>query len=157
MPLLKLAREGDNLFAQYYQLQCGFLQLGDKGECPLIPKVGFYGSHRLIVVVTDGLELMVEIPESFLGQVKSAGAVFLGKYAPEPLGDYVAGPNHTLPTSGAAKFASPLGVYDFLTRTSIIRYSYEDLKGVKDEIVRISDKEGLTAHGNAVKIRFGEL
>lgn len=108
-------------------------------------------------IAPEHLELMVEEPESYLDQVKSAGAVFLGKYAPEPLGDYVAGPNHTLPTSGAAKFASPLGVYDFLTRTSIIRYSYEDLKGVKDEIVRISDKEGLTAHGNAIKIRFGEL
>ena len=108
-------------------------------------------------IAPEHLELMIENPKDYLGKVRAAGAVFLGKYAPEPLGDYVAGPNHTLPTSGAAKFASPLGVYDFLTRTSIIQYSYEDLKGVKDEIVRISDKEGLTAHGNAIKIRFGEL
>ena len=61
MSLLKLACEGDNLLAQHYQLQCGFLQFGDKGKCPLIPEVGFYGSHRLIVVVADGLDLMVEI------------------------------------------------------------------------------------------------
>ncbi len=108
-------------------------------------------------IAPEHLELMIARPKEYLGKVRAAGAVFLGKYAPEPLGDYIAGPNHTLPTSGAAKFASPLGVYDFLTRTSIIQYSYEDLKGVKDDIVRISDKEGLTAHGNAIKIRFGEL
>ena len=116
-------------------------------------------SARVIAndIAPEHLELMIEHPKEYLGKVRAAGAVFLGKYAPEPLGDYVAGPNHTLPTSGAAKFASPLGVYDFLTKTSIIQYSYEDLKGVKDEIVRISDKEGLTAHGNAIKIRFGEL
>ena len=80
-----------------------------------------------------------------------------GKYSSEPLGDYIAGPNHTLPTSGTAKFASPLGVYDFLTRSSIIHYSLEDLEEVKDDIMVMSDKEGLTAHGNAIKIRFGEL
>ena len=108
-------------------------------------------------IAPEHLEIMLQDPLQYIGKVHNAGSVFLGEYAPEPLGDYVAGPNHTLPTSGAAKFASPLGVYDFLTRTSIIRYSYEDLKGVKDEIVRISDKEGLTAHGNAIKIRFGEL
>ncbi len=105
-------------------------------------------------IAPEHLELMVSQPKDYLGKVTAAGAVFLGKYAPEPLGDYLAGPNHTLPTSGAAKFASPLGVYDFLTRTSIIQYSYDDLMGVKDEIIRISDKEGLTAHGNAIKVRF---
>lgn len=61
MSLLKLACEGDNLLAQHYQLQCGFLQFGDKGKCPLVPEVGFHGSHRLVVVVADGLKLMVEI------------------------------------------------------------------------------------------------
>ena len=64
--LLKLACEGDNLLAQHYQLQCGFLQFGDKGKCPLITEVGFYGSHRLIVVVADGLELMIEIREAYV-------------------------------------------------------------------------------------------
>ena len=86
-----------------------------------------------------------------------AGAVLLGKYSSEPLGDYIAGPNHTLPTSGTAKFASPLGVYDFMTRTSIIRYGKEDLASVKDDIVKISDREGLTAHGNAIKVRFEDI
>ncbi len=105
-------------------------------------------------IAPEHLELAVTEPERYLSMITSAGAVLLGDYSSEPLGDYMAGPNHTLPTSGAAKFASPLGVYDFMTRTSIIRYSYEDLLEVKDDIVRMSDVEGLTAHGNAIKIRF---
>lgn len=108
-------------------------------------------------IAPEHLELEIKDPEKYLDKVEYAGAVLLGKYSPEPLGDYIAGPNHTLPTSGTAKFASPLGVYDFLTKTSIIKYSEEDLRLVKDDIIAMSDKEGLTAHGNAVKIRFGEL
>ncbi|MGI6206065.1 MAG: histidinol dehydrogenase [Anaerovoracaceae bacterium] len=108
-------------------------------------------------IAPEHLELEIEDPEKWLDKVEYCGAVLLGSYSPEPLGDYIAGPNHTLPTSGTAKFASPLGVYDFLTRSSIIRYSREDLESVKDDIVIMSDKEGLTAHGNAIKIRFGEL
>ncbi len=108
-------------------------------------------------IAPEHLELEIDDPEKWLDKVDCCGAVLLGKYSSEPLGDYIAGPNHTLPTSGTAKFASPLGVYDFLTRSSIIEYSREDLKSVKDDIVIMSDKEGLTAHGNAIKIRFGEL
>ena len=108
-------------------------------------------------IAPEHLELEVEDPDSWLDHVEYCGAVLCGKYSSEPLGDYIAGPNHTLPTSGTAKFASPLGVYDFLTRSSIIHYSLEDLEEVKDDIVVMSDKEGLTAHGNAIKIRFGEL
>lgn len=108
-------------------------------------------------IAPEHLELEIEDPEKYLDKVEYCGAVLLGSYSPEPLGDYIAGPNHTLPTSGTAKFASPLGVYDFLTRSSIIKYSREDLETVKDDIVVMSDKEGLTAHGNAIKIRFGEL
>lgn len=66
VPLLKLACEGDNLFAQHYQLQCGFLQFGDKGECSFVPEVGFLSSHRLVVVVADGLELMIEIRQAYV-------------------------------------------------------------------------------------------
>ena len=108
-------------------------------------------------IAPEHLELEIENPESWLDQVEYCGAVLLGKYSSEPLGDYIAGPNHTLPTSGTARFASPLGVYDFLTRSSIIRYSREDLEEVKDDIVVMSDTEGLTAHGNAIRIRFDEL
>lgn len=108
-------------------------------------------------IAPEHLELELKDAKSYLEKVEYAGAVLLGKYSPEPLGDYIAGPNHTLPTSGSAKYADPLGVYDFLTRTSIIHYSREDLKAVKDDIVRMSDVENLTAHGNSIKIRFGEL
>jgi histidinol dehydrogenase len=108
-------------------------------------------------IAPEHLELEIEDPKSYLEKVEYAGAVLLGKYSPEPLGDYIAGPNHTLPTSGSAKFADPLGVYDFMTKTSIIHYSREDLMAVKDHIIRMSDVENLTAHGNSIKIRFDEL
>ena len=108
-------------------------------------------------IAPEHLELELDGAENWLDKVECAGAVLLGSYSPEPLGDYFAGPNHTLPTSGTAKFASPLGVYDFLTRASIIQYSREDLEKVHREIVTMADTEGLTAHGNAIKIRFGEL
>lgn len=96
----------------------------------------------------------MEQPEQWLDQVQCAGAVLLGHWSSEPLGDYAAGPNHTLPTSGTAKFANPLGVYDFQTRSSIINYSREGLAEVKDAIIRMADHENLTAHGNAIRIRF---
>lgn len=105
-------------------------------------------------IAPEHLELEIENPEAWLDQVESCGAVLCGRYSSEPLGDYIAGPNHTLPTSGTAKFASPLGVYDFLTRSSIIHYSREDLAEVRDDILVMSGTEGLTAHGNAIRIRF---
>ena len=108
-------------------------------------------------IAPEHLELEIENPKDYLDKVECAGAVLLGSWSPEPLGDYVAGPNHTLPTSGTAKFASPLGVYDFQTKTSIVHYSESDLARVKDAITNMADGEGLTAHGNAVRIRFGDL
>lgn len=108
-------------------------------------------------IAPEHLELEIRDPKAYLDLVQYAGAVLLGSHSPEPLGDYVAGPNHTLPTSGTAKFASPLGVYDFLTKTSIIHYSEEDLRGVRNAIETMAEKEGLTAHRNAVRIRFEEI
>ncbi len=105
-------------------------------------------------IAPEHLELALENAESCLDKVDCAGAVLLGHYSPEPLGDYFAGPNHTLPTSGTARFASPLGVYDFLTRTSIIRYSGEKLKQASGKIIAMAESEGLTAHANAIRIRF---
>lgn len=107
-------------------------------------------------IAPEHLELELRDPERWLDRVECAGAVLLGRYSPEPLGDYYAGPNHTLPTSGTARFASPLGVYDFLTRASIIRYSREELEKAKDDIITMAGAEGLTAHANAIRIRFGE-
>jgi len=86
--------------------------------------------------------------------VKNAGSVFLGPYSPEPLGDYYAGTNHVLPTSGAARFASPLGVYDFVKRMSYTYYTREALAAAREDIQAIGNAEGLTAHVAAVNKRF---
>ncbi len=104
----------------------------------------------------EHLEIMLENAASHLKNVKNAGAIFLGSYSPEPLGDYFAGPNHTLPTGGTARFASPLGVYDFIKKSSIIYYPKEVLYNEKGQIMTIAEKEGLTAHGRAIGIRFDE-
>lgn len=103
----------------------------------------------------EHLELQVENPMQYIGQIDNAGSVFLGKYAPEPLGDYFAGPNHVLPTSGTARFFSPLSVNSFTKRSSFIYYTEQALLDARDDIVCIAEKEGLTAHANAIKVRFG--
>lgn len=107
-------------------------------------------------IAPEHLELMVTEPFLYINSIKNAGAIFVGENTPEPLGDYYAGPNHTLPTNGTAKFSSPLSVDDFIKKTSLIYYSKEALEEVKDTIVEISDSEGLTAHSNSIKIRFEE-
>lgn len=101
----------------------------------------------------EHLQLMVSHPMEKLHYIENAGAIFLGNYSPEALGDYYAGPNHTLPTSGTAKFSSPLGVYDFVKKTSIIHYSKQALQQSADDIITIANAEGLTAHANSLKIR----
>ncbi|MCS5422004.1 histidinol dehydrogenase [Psychrilyobacter sp. S5] len=107
-------------------------------------------------IAAEHLELMVAEPFLYVNSIKNAGAVFVGENTPEPLGDYYAGPNHTLPTNGTAKFSSPLSVDDFIKKTSVIYYSKEALKEVKDTILEISESEGLTAHSNSIRIRFEE-
>ncbi len=102
----------------------------------------------------EHLELSVDNPMGLLPYIKNAGSVFLGKNVPEALGDYFAGPNHTLPTSGTARFASPLGVDDFVKRSSFIYYSKEALGKVQERIVDFATREGLTAHGRSIAIRF---
>lgn len=102
----------------------------------------------------EHLELMVNDPFVYLGNIKNAGSIFLGKFSPEPLGDYMAGPNHVLPTSGTAKFFSPLSVDDFIKKSSYIYYSREALEDVKDKIIKIAETEKLTAHANSIKVRF---
>lgn len=102
----------------------------------------------------EHIELQVENPMQYIGQIDNAGSVFLGKYAPEPLGDYFAGPNHVLPTSGTARFFSPLSVNSFTKRSSFIYYTEQALLDARDDIVCIAEKEGLTAHANAIKVRF---
>lgn len=104
-------------------------------------------------IAPEHLELDIENPFASISKVKNAGAIFLGKYSPEPLGDYFAGPNHVLPTNMTAKFYSPLGVENFIKRTSIVYYPEELLLKEADHIIRIAEVEGLTAHANSIRVR----
>jgi histidinol dehydrogenase len=103
----------------------------------------------------EHLELMVRDPEALLPRITSAGAVFLGEHTPEALGDYLAGPNHILPTGGTARFSSPLGVYDFVKRMSVVGFSPEALRRCGEQVVRFAGIEGLHGHGRAVSFRIG--
>lgn len=102
----------------------------------------------------EHLEMCVREPLKYIGKIDNAGSVFLGSYSPEPLGDYYAGPNHVLPTSGTARFFSPLSVDSFIKKSSFIYYTEEELKKAKDDIIKLADTEGLTAHANSIKVRF---
>lgn len=102
----------------------------------------------------EHLELAVERPFDLLGLVRHAGAVFLGHYCPEAVGDYMAGPNHVLPTGGTARFSSPLGVEDFLKRMSILAFSERDLHRLGETVIRLAEAEGLQAHAESVRVRM---
>ncbi len=105
-------------------------------------------------IASEHLEILMKNPFEVMTKIKNAGAVFLGEHSCEPLGDYYAGPNHILPTSGTARFFSPLGVDDFIKKSSIISYSRTALQAVHEEIELFARKEGLTAHENSIKVRF---
>lgn len=102
----------------------------------------------------EHLELCVSEPLKYIGKVDNAGSVFLGNFSPEPLGDYFAGPNHVLPTSGTARFFSPLGVDSFVKKSSFIYYTPQELRNAKDDIIKLAETEGLTAHANSISVRF---
>lgn len=105
------------------------------------------------VSAPEHMEVLTEQPFQLLPYIRHAGAVFLGAYSPEPLGDYFAGPNHVLPTGGTARYYSVLNVETFMKRTSIISYTQEQLNAVSDDVIRLAEAEGLQAHANAVKLR----
>ena len=105
-------------------------------------------------VAPEHWEVQLKNPTQYLGLIKNAGSVFLGRYASEPLGDYVAGPNHVLPTGGTARFASPLGVYDFVKRTQFIQFDRQNLKADLKAITKLARTEGLEAHARAIEARF---
>jgi len=105
-------------------------------------------------IAPEHLEVCMENPMEYLGKLDNAGSLFLGQYAPEPLGDYYAGPNHVLPTSGTARFFSPLSVDSFVKKMGYIYYTEEALAAAKDDIVTIAEREQLTAHANSIKVRF---
>lgn len=105
-------------------------------------------------IASEHLEILTKNPYDVMTRIENAGAIFLGEYSSEPLGDYYAGPNHILPTNGTARFFSPLNVDDFMKKTSIISYSREALERAHKDIELFAEKEGLTAHANSVRVRF---
>ena len=105
------------------------------------------------VLAAEHMEILTEQPFQLLPYVRHAGAVFLGAYSPEPLGDYFAGPNHVLPTGGTARYYSVLNVETFMKRTSIISYTQPALNEVQGDIIRLAEAEGLQAHANAIRLR----
>ena len=105
-------------------------------------------------IAPEHLEVQIEEPFEYMGQIRNAGAVFLGDYTPEPVGDYIAGPNHVLPTAGTARFASALSVDHFIKKTSLIHYSKKAFNKEAADIIRLAEIEGLDAHANSVKIRL---
>ena len=107
-------------------------------------------------IASEHLEILTKDPYAVMTKIRNAGAIFLGEYSSEPLGDYYAGPNHILPTNGTAKFFSPLNVDDFMKKTSIISYSREALEKAHKDIELFAEREGLTAHANSIKVRFTE-
>lgn len=107
-------------------------------------------------IASEHLEIMTEDAFMVMTKIKHAGAIFIGEYSSEPLGDYFAGPNHILPTNGTAKFFSPLGVDDFVKKSSIISYSREALEPIHNDIITFAEAEQLTAHANSIRVRFGK-
>ena len=105
------------------------------------------------LIAPEHLEIEFADAETYVGDIKNAGAIFLGPYTPEPIGDYFAGPNHTLPTMGTAAFSSPLGVYDFMKRSSLLEYNQAAFEAVAPQVMRFANVEGLDAHGMAIKRR----
>ncbi|MEG1407122.1 MAG: histidinol dehydrogenase, partial [Ruthenibacterium sp.] len=141
-------------------------------QIPLLPRAGIarasIENQGKIIVANDlkqgivianalapeHMEVCVDDPFSLLSSIRNAGSIFLGKNVPEALGDYFAGPNHTLPTGGTARFASPLSVDDFVKKSSFIYYTKEALGAVQARVVDFAQREGLDAHANSVAIRF---
>ena len=127
----------------------------DFGTILVVPdiKTAIALSNRL---APEHLELVVEEPFQYIGEIQNAGAVFIGPYTPEPVGDYIAGPNHVLPTAGTARFSSALSVEVFMKKTSIINYSKDAFHAEADDIMTLANIEGLDAHANSVRVRLEE-
>ena len=154
---LELARQVDAEMAR----QCGYLSRSEIME----ESVERYGAaivcedlHQCAalanVVAPEHLEIVTEDPRALLGEIKNAGAVFLGAWSPEPLGDYLAGPDHVLPTSGTARFFSPLSVDAFLKTMSVIQFDRDSLAPLAEQIITFANAERLTAHANSIQVRF---
>ncbi len=125
--------------------------------CAVITKDIYQGIDIINKIAPEHLEILTQNPFDLLAFIKNAGAIFIGENSPEPVGDYFAGPNHVLPTSGTAKFSSPLGVYDFMKKSSVISYSKKALLDNGEKIISFASAENLTAHAQAVKVRLEEM
>jgi len=108
-------------------------------------------------IAPEHLEIMIDEPFAHLGKVENAGAIFLGPYSSEPVGDYFAGSNHVIPTNGTARFSSPLSVDDFIKKSSVVSYSKRDLRENGHKIITLAEQEGLAAHGRAIAERLRDL
>ncbi len=147
------AREIDKLIKHLARQEIIEASLNDFGEiivCENLDQAIEFANE----LAPEHLEMCVEEPLKYIGKIDNAGSVFLGNFSPEPLGDYYAGPNHVLPTSGTARFFSPLSVDSFIKKSSFIYYTEDELRKAKDDIVKLADTEGLTAHANSIKVRF---
>lgn len=130
--------------------------LREHGAIVLVDDLKKQGVDLANQIAPEHLELLVQEPMEWLGKIHNAGAIFLGEYSPEPVGDYYAGPNHTLPTNGTARFFSPMSVDDFIKKSSIIQYSRNALRMSYQDIACFAEAEGLQAHAKSVNIRFEE-
>jgi histidinol dehydrogenase len=108
------------------------------------------------IIAPEHMEVCTKDPFSLLSSIRNAGAIFLGNYSPEPVGDYFAGPNHTLPTTGTSRFSSPLGVYDFVKRQSVISYNKSAFAAAAGDVSAFAEAEGLSAHAASIRVRMKE-
>lgn len=144
----------DRLLAENPRREIARASLRENGLILVVPSLEA-AARAADLRAPEHLELLVRDPLSLAGKIRNAGAIFLGGSSPEPVGDYFAGPNHVLPTGGTARWASPLGVYDFLKRTSLIGYSEERLRADAADVIRFAESEGLHGHAAAVRVRMG--
>lgn len=147
--------EVDNYLAKLSRSEIAQKSIDDRG-CIIITDTMEKAIDLMNEIAPEHLEVMTQNPFELLPAIKHAGAIFLGENTPEPIGDYIAGPNHTLPTGGTAKFYSPLNVEDFMKKSSIISFSKKAINEIGEDCALIADTEGLTAHAESVRVRLGK-
>lgn len=151
----KSSIEVDNYLAKLSRSEIAQKSIDERG-CIIVTDTMDKAIELMNEIAPEHLEVMTTNPFELLPAIKHAGAIFLGHNTPEPIGDYIAGPNHTLPTGGTAKFYSPLNVEDFMKKSSIISFSQQAINEIGEECALIADTEGLTAHAESVRVRLGK-
>jgi histidinol dehydrogenase len=151
----KVRKELDRQLAQLRRIAIAKKSLSNYGAI-LMTKDIREAVRLANAIAPEHLEVLTENPFDLLPMIRNAGAIFLGPWTPEPLGDYAAGPNHTLPTGGTARFFSPLGVYDFMKRSSLLSFSKDGFRKLAKTVLALSEIEGLSGHGNTIKVRLRE-